>query len=510
MDEKFRKIIGYMMFVLALIAGVIIFMQIFSNDIWYDEVFSLCFAKEKVKDLIALAARDVHPPFYYLYLKAVSVIMLFLTGSENFIFAAKASSFLPWCVLFVISITYIRKKWGIFTAGLYIFLITVMPQIGNYYIEIRMYSLAILLITLSGLLMISILEKDSAWKWLFFCIVGVMGAYTQYYSAIGIVGIYFTFIGLILLKKDLESKKKLKSLVNCILASIALYIPWIPIFIKQVTTVGKSYWIQPLTIRSLAGCIKYVVLPVSGDGIIRYISAAFVLLAVLLLLTINIKNGELKRNIDIFLAGIIPLMLVMATGFIFSILKKPIFVYRYMIPQMGLMWLAVAILLAKTVEKYKYALALAFPFILCGFLSMRGFYYEENNKVTHVKETLEAFKQLPKDAVVITNFDHVTAVAAFYLPESDTYLYGWDLDNLLKDMLNIKGSELTDADVKKLVKGEKPVYFFGSFNSREEILSEWKKYNIIWTEENSLLMERYWFNIYRLGLDTTNEKLQSN
>lgn len=54
--------------------------------------------------------------------------------------------------------------------------------------------------------------------------------------------------------------------------------------------------------------------------------------------------------------------------------------------------------------------------------------------------------------------------------------------------------------LKKLQNGKK-VYFFGSFNAREELIEEWKQQGITANEINSCLLERYWFNIYELGVE---------
>lgn len=500
MNKKIIKIAGFLPLFLSIVAGGIIFKGIFSADIWYDEVFSLCFTEGGFFDVIALTARDVHPPFYYLYLKTVSGIILFLTNSSNVIMAGKLASILPLIILLIISLTYIRNKWGMLTAGMFMLLITAMPQIGNYYIEIRMYSLALLLITVAGLLALSILENESQWKWFFLWLTGILTAYTQYYACIGVAGVYMALLCLILLRKDNDKKKLLRAYGICVINSIIFYIPWLPVVIKQMNNLQGNYWIQPLTLRSLAGCVKFILLPVSGDGIIRYIAVVLVLISFVILGFVNIKKDGIKKYYSVLAMGIIPIALVIASGFILSAMGTPIFVYRYMLPVIGLVWLLVSIFIEKAVDKHSIWIILIIPFLLCGFLNMRGFYYEENKKAEHMEETMEVLNRLPREAVIITNFDHVTSVAAYYLRDADIYLYGWDVDNLIKDMLNVRGSELSDEDVKELVKGDKPVYFFGSFNSREEILAEWENHNITGVEENSLLLERYWFNIYILGL----------
>ena len=45
---------------------------------------------------------------------------------------------------------------------------------------------------------------------------------------------------------------------------------------------------------------------------------------------------------------------------------------------------------------------------------------------------------------------------------------------------------------------EGSVWFLGSFHSREEIVEQWRNLGLTVTEEGSFLLERYWFNLYRI------------
>ena len=57
------------------------FVLCFSSDIWYDELFTVGFVSQPVGRMISLAARDVHPPLYYLMVKAaVELVHLFAPG----------------------------------------------------------------------------------------------------------------------------------------------------------------------------------------------------------------------------------------------------------------------------------------------------------------------------------------------------------------------------------------------------------------------------------------------
>lgn len=495
--NRVKKYIGYALLIISVLAIVSMARYTMTDDIWYDEVFSVGFIEHGFKDIALLTARDVHPPFYYFYLKVMAGIISFFGPST--VTAAKLASILPWLGIFCVSVTYIKKQFGEFTMGLFMLLVTCMPQIGNYYVEIRMYSLALLMITAAGLCADSIIRNGgAAYKWLLIFVLGILTAYTQYYACIGIVGIYAALTGLIFLKKELRNKSNIGGLLSCMLGSVIAYIPWLPKLYGQATTINGNYWIQPLTLRSLAGCVKFLVLPVSMDGKICYIAAALVIMATAIGLVLFIKDKSYKEDVNLAVIGLLPLIMVILSGFILSAMGTPIFVYRYMIPVIGLCWLVVARIVDRVTDKRVWPLVLLIPYLLCALLTYRGFCQEEGKKVENMPKVVEALSEIEEDAVIIANFDHVASILAYYMDEQDVYLYEGDIDALIPDMFDGAGTYISREDVAKLVKEENKVYFAGSFNSREDILADWETMGIKGEEQSSVLCERYWFNIYRL------------
>lgn len=561
---KLHKVIAYMLFTAAVVYMAVVFSCALGDDIWYDEVFSLVFSKRSIKELIYFTANDVHPPFYYIYLKFMTGFLGIFFRRTSYIVLAKVASMIPWVGIFVLSITYIRKSFSLLTSGIYVFMITVMPQLGGYYIEIRMYSLAMFLITAAFIAMLSIMEYKYDVKekvtiaFIIFFICGILTAYTQYYACVGIIGLYIILLvhlcheaknyhNVIQVCDNNESlnagKKselrasimlKLKLYIACIIGSIVLYLPWLPTLYKQVTTVSASYWIQPLNIRSIFGCIKFIYLPVSGDGVINYISAGLMILVTCVVTILFIFLKPDFKNLLIGMSGYITLGTVIVVGFIFSILKRPIFVYRYMIPAMGVYYLSLAFMAVYIVEEIinknsyvslnkdasinnnvstkKYVLSsvllmcIIIPVIMTGHHHLNGFYYEEHMKVQHMPETYEALKNIKSDSVVITNFDQVTFLMDYYLPKRDVsydiYLYELDTDPIVQLIVG-KNQFLSEKDapavIKKALNEGRSAYFIGSFNSRDDILNAWKEDGIYGNEEASVLLERYWFNVYKLG-----------
>lgn len=596
--KKLKNGCGVLFLFLGILSFFVCLLQAFGQDIWFDEVFSVNFIQHSYKEIAALTGKDVHPPLYYWYLKLFHDIGKVLVPAASSIVLCKLASMLPFVGIFVYTLTAIRKNFGLHIAGLFWFLIMTMPQISNYTVEIRMYSLALFFITAafvhscelvrafpaqgvseaertaepgaaagteetaepgaagSEVISGAVLTSGSVtgenglikwWKknkhWLLFWGYGILTAYTQYYACVAVIAIYiavFVFFVVKAHKGKTEKtsckkmhihKEQLKEreailtkapvkgwkaehtteqetgriagkcigkVLLCAGLSALAYLPWLPFFFSQVRTVSSSYWIQPLTWKSIFGCMKYIFLPVSYTVKKNYVLACVMILffGAAFLYSFLMKRKDAKGRFFL-LTGLWIAVFTTLIGFVCSILNRPIFVYRYLIPCLGAMWLVAAVVLWDFIEK-NWGILLFVPFLLSGYSNMQGFYGEENKKIVEMEATQSFLADFPKDAVVLCNFNHVQAVTACYLKDSnEIWLYGSNPEDLIAELLpQCRGLEDT-TELLQLVK-ERDVYFFGSFNSREELLKEWETEGIAYTEEGTYLLERYYFNVYHL------------
>ena len=597
-EEKWKNGCGILFLILGILSFFVCLLQAFGQDIWFDEVFSVNFIQHSYKEIAVLTGKDVHPPLYYWYLKFFHDIGKVLVPAASSIVLCKLASMLPFVGIFVYTLTAIRKNFGLHVAGLFWFLVMTMPQISNYTVEIRMYSLALFFITAAFVHSCELVcafpaqgvseaertaepgvaagteetaEPEAAgsevtsgaalasgsvtgenglikgWKknkhWLLFWGYGILTAYTQYYACVAVIAIYIAVFVFFVVKahkgktektsckKTHIHKEQLKEqeailtkapvkgwkaehtteqetgriagkcigkVLLCAGLSVLAYLPWLPFFFSQVRTVSSSYWIQPLTWKSIFGCMKYIFLPVSYAVKKNYVLACVMILlfGAAFLYSFLMKRKD-ARGRFFLLTGLWIAVFTTLIGFVCSILNRPIFVYRYLIPCLGAMWLVAAVVLWDFIEK-NWGILLFVPFLLSGYSNMQGFYGEENKKIVEMKATQSFLADFPKDAVVLCNFNHVQAVTACYLKDSnEIWLYGSNPEDLIAELLpQCRGLEDT-TELSQLVK-ERDVYFFGSFNSREELLKEWETEGIAYTEEGTYLLERYYFNVYHL------------
>ena len=244
--------------------------------------------------------------------------------------------------------------------------------------------------------------------------------------------------------------------------------------------------------------MKYIFLPVSYAVKRNYVLACVMILifGAAFLYSFLMKRRDVKERFFL-VTGLWITVFTTLVGFVCSILNRPIFVYRYLIPCLGAMWLVAAVVVWDSVEK-NWGILLLVPFLLAGHSNMQGFYGEEHKKIVAMEATQSFLSDFPEDAVVLCNFDHVQAVTACFLKDSNViYLYGSNPEELITELLpQCRGLE-DITELPQLVQ-EKDVYFFGSFNSREDLLKEWETEGIAYTEEGTFLLERYYFNVYHL------------
>ena len=494
-----KNLSGYFLLLGSFFLLLRILLFCFSNDLWYDEVFSVGFLRHSYGEILQLTAADVHPPFYYWYLKLFVSLGTFLFPALSEIMFAKLASWFPFALLWLLSITVLRKKTGALCSGTFSFCVLGMPQLSAYSVEIRMYSLALLLITLAFLCSLHVFKTDSriAYGGLFFC--GILTAYTQYFSCIAIGVLYLLLLFFLIVNNRNKGKWLL-----CVILSVASYLPWLPVFIRQFTSVGSSYWIPPLSWRSFLGAVKYIYLPLGGYPVLNYLLAGLMIAVTFLFLIIFFlkkwKEGiTFDEDLFFIISGFGLTAGVILIGVTLSLLISPIFVYRYMIPTLGVFWLTFAFLLSKYGGQLLPLLTLLLT-IYVGSVNVRGFFWEEGQKQAQMEAANTALETLKPEDILIFNFNHPQAVVGSYV-SNPSYLLFQEAEPLIQTLYGDYGTLSDSKEIKELLENGHSVKFLGSFEAREDLVKEWEQEGIFSQLEGSYLLERYWLNFYSLSLN---------
>ncbi|MDO4303609.1 MAG: glycosyltransferase family 39 protein [Bacillota bacterium] len=512
---SWKDIVGIILLAAGVVMlGVSVFLC-FSRDIWYDELFTMGLAGQPLGELISITARDVHPPLYYMIVRLFLLTGEALFGSIDQVVAAKLVSVLPFLLCLVYSITKVKKHFGMLSAGLFSFLLLTMPQMAGYTVEVRMYGYAVLFILAGMLHAYELTDENTVGKkkvcsWAAVTLYALAACYTHYFACVAACMIY------VYLLTDAVRRHKVRKMIRPFLVSgvicAAGYLPWLLMVVTaQVAAVKDNYWIMPLSVRTLGGCVKFLFYPAVGNEMLGSMAAVllFVLygIAFIFFCVHSFKKEQQKEGqAAMFCIGCVGVLAgIVVFGFATSILIRPIFVYRYMLPAMGVFWLTFAIVISKIEWKRPVCILGLIVLAAVGIRNYRSFYGEEMWKRVQMEQTEAALSQIGQEDLIVCNFDQTQAVVSYYL-SNDSYLWYGNPEELIRLMYPANHSlvegEFDDREgikrMKELLDTGRRVWFFGSGASRDEIIAKWTDEGIEAEEVGSVMLERYWFNIYRI------------
>ena len=258
------------LFLLIILIGTIfLVLPHFNNNLWFDEAYSIAISSKSLKDIWIISRQDVHPILYYVILHFI------LSFFNKNIIIAKMFSILPTIILGVLGYTHIRKDFGDRIGILFTFLSFFSPLILSYVGEIRMYTLGLLLVTLTFIYAYRILKNDVRTRnWILLTIFSILSSYTHYYALFSIFIINVSLIVYFIAKTiktrnniDVEKHYSCRnSAINSIIVSIiefVCYIPWLFNAFNQAKQVSQGYltyfpWIHDIIQTQITGDTEYL------------------------------------------------------------------------------------------------------------------------------------------------------------------------------------------------------------------------------------------------------------
>ena len=229
---------------IAIIVLGIIFISIpvFHSNLWFDESYTVAISNHSFQEILTIGSHDVHPVLYYWILHIINLIF----GSNILIY--RLFSTLCIALVGILGYTHIRKDFGEKTGLIFSFLAFFLPVNVVYAGEIRMYTLAMLEVTLMSIYAYRIYknrDKKYIKNWIIFAIFSLASAYTHYYGLMiaGIVNL-FLFISLVIeAKKQRKFTYNLKAFCISAIAQIVLYLPWLLIIMSDLSEGVGGFWI---------------------------------------------------------------------------------------------------------------------------------------------------------------------------------------------------------------------------------------------------------------------------
>lgn len=348
-----------------------------------DEIFSLGLVQFPLNELIARGSVDSHPLLYYIIFKGF-IKVFSLLNITNIVLIGKFVSLMPLYLLIILSITKIRKNWGLLTAGIFTLCISSMPQLMIYFVQIRMYGWSLFFVTASLVYVYEIIKNPNLKNWGILTLLTICSAQTHYFSGIASFSLYLLFLAYILY----SNKSLLKKWVVSTIISILSFLPWSFIALNQIVGVSGGFWIDPISFKTIISYIYFIFSPaniiiISNELLDPTILGSLFLLSICVLIIYYLKEDKKEFKNNFAFMGIGVFLLVPLIGIFLSSLHNPIFHQRYMVPAIGCLWLGISILLSKYYTKKEIFIPIIILILIIGILGTIGFINIQDNIIAH-------------------------------------------------------------------------------------------------------------------------------
>ncbi|HEY5805808.1 MAG TPA: glycosyltransferase [Candidatus Saccharimonadales bacterium] len=218
------------------------------RSIWFDEAYSVALIRQPLDQLIYFTSVDVHPPLYYMALKAWA----FIFGESEL--ALRSLSMVCGALASGVAVVLARYMFGARAALIALPFVVLSPFLLRYDIEARMYAMASLIcITATYVLVRALSASDRRRKfalWAVYAILVAAGMYTQYYTALVWV-VHFVWCLAVTGRQRPIWKTFAQPWLLAFVGAVVLYAPWIHSFLWQIGNVQNGFWIGPVTIREV-------------------------------------------------------------------------------------------------------------------------------------------------------------------------------------------------------------------------------------------------------------------
>lgn len=406
--EKHLNKINIGLIVLIAIAPLLL---CFNSSLWFDESYSVGIAKQPWGNLLISTINDVHPILYYVLLKIYSLIF----GTS--VIALRIFSVIPIVLLAIFSFVKIRKEFGDKVSLYFNLVLLLLPVTMHYGSQIRMYSLAMLFVTITAVYVYLAYKNNKKKDWVIFAIASICSAYTHYFAlfTIGIINIILLFFIL------REKKEILKKWFIYGAIQIVCYIPGAIIFLFQSTRVAGGFWISVNYPDIITQIIEFFFLDSINSGLPSIFGLFIVIYMILRVHKLYLEDKKKIRPVTVALTtcGLV-ILVTLLISFV-----RAVFIPRYMLPMLGLFIFALAYVLS--VEKSRIIKIVIFVGLIVltiwnGVTLWNKSYSEDNNKPI---EAIQAEVQ-PNDIFVYTTIGPSSSIAIDF---SNNKQYFYNKDN---------------------------------------------------------------------------------
>lgn len=226
---------------LSIAAIIFAFFYALHVDLSMDESFTIALINHSPWNLIKTDALDVHPPLSYLIYKILAWPITHFTTYINLeIVYLRICNF----IFGLVSIFFLSKIIKLYQKGVNYYMLSafiILSQITINGLNLRMYQIATLFLILELYTLLKYTKiRQQRYLWLTLLFAG-LSAYSHYFAAVfaGLILFYYWLTRCF--QKDRDLIIKLPMLATGL---VILYLPWMIVAIKQISSVKKKYWIS--------------------------------------------------------------------------------------------------------------------------------------------------------------------------------------------------------------------------------------------------------------------------
>ena len=283
------------------------------QSVWFDESYGAYLTRFSFADIWNLTALDVHPPLYYFLLKIWSNIF----GYTDF--AMRFMSVFFGAIAIVFAWAWLKRKFGLKLATIASIFIVTSPMLIRYGQEMRMYTLAAAIVFAATFTLQLAIDTNKRRFWVIYGGLLSLGMWTHYFTAL----IWIAQLAYLVYRY----RKKIfqKNIMLSYGLAVVLFLPWIPFFLSQTSTVQRGFWVSTPNANTITSFFSDSLFYAESDLVSGWL--LMLAIAYLTLLYYFFRNSKLRLGLLLSMTFLPPVLLL-----ILSLPPlTPVFVDRYLI-----------------------------------------------------------------------------------------------------------------------------------------------------------------------------------
>lgn len=323
------------------ICSLIFISLCFNNNVWLDEAFTASLVHTDLGGVLERSMADTLPPLYNILLWASTSIFGY------FVPVMKLTSVLPMVLTLLLGATVLKKRFGYITSLLFMVLITGMPLMFYFGIEVRMYSLGFFFATAAGIYAYEVICDYNIRNCLIFSVMSVLAGYSHHFAFVAVGFVY----GFLLLYYFFMDRNNIKRWFIALAVTIGLYIPCGIVTLKQLKSVSGYFSMSDIDLHLF---IQYAIYPFTCNFtpvsiLLMALSVAVILFGIIMLIR---REGDKVKTLYCICCFIIFYGVLIFGTCISKVMTANIFVDRYLFFSTGLMWLGISVLIPSINNKW--------------------------------------------------------------------------------------------------------------------------------------------------------------